>query len=127
MNVCEARACMELAPLACTLNADELMTRSNDPRIRRRARCAAMLTTILFAAACGDGSKHGTDGDTGAAAPATVRDMSATPNAGDSTAGVANATGQPSMAGDTMGGRMRDSTRRGSNASPVGGGSGARP
>ena len=104
------------------------MTRSNDPRGRRRARCAAMLTMILFAAsACGDGSKHATDGDTGAAAPATVRDMSATPNAGDSTTGVANPTGQPASAGDTMGARMRDSTRQGSNASPVGGGSGARP
>jgi len=105
------------------------MTRSNDPRGRRRARCAAMLTTILFAAAsaCGDGSKHATDGDTGAAAPATVRDMSATPNAGDSTTGVANPTGQPASAGDTMGARMRDSTRQGSNASPVGGGSGTRP
>jgi hypothetical protein len=105
------------------------MTRSNDPRARRRARCATMFTTIIFAAvsACGDGSKHATDGDTGAAAPATVRDMSATPNAGDSTTGVSNPTGQPAMAGDTMGARMRDSTRQGSNASPVGGGSGARP
>jgi hypothetical protein len=105
------------------------MTRSNDLRAGRRARGAAMSTTILLgaASACGDGSKHATDGDTGAAAPATVRDMSATPNAGDSTAGVANATGQPASAGDTMGARMRDSTRRGSNASPVGGGSGTRP
>ena len=87
-----------------------------------------MIATILLAAAgaCGDGSKHATDGDTGAAAPATVRDMSATPNVGDSTAGVSNPTGQPAMAGDTMGGRMRDSTRRGSTASPAGAGS-ARP
>ena len=77
---------------------------------------------MLLAAvgACGDGSKHATDGDTGAAAPATVRDMSATPNAGDSTAGVANPSGQPAMAGDTMGARMRDSTKQGSNASPAG-------
>ena len=120
--------CMELAPFACTFIDDEPMTRSTTLRGRRRVRCAAMLTTILFAAAsaCGDTGKHATDGDTGAAAPATVRDMSATPNAGDSTTGVANPTGQPASAGDTMGGRMRDSTRRGSNASPVGGGA-ARP
>ena len=97
------------------------MTRSNEVR-GRRARCAATLATLLLAVAgaCGDGSKHATDGDTGAAAPATVRDMSATPNAGDSTTGVANPTGQPSSAGDTLGARARDSTKGGSNASPAG-------
>ena len=81
-----------------------------------------MLMTILLgvAGACGDGSKHATEGDTGAAAPATVRDMSATPNAGDSTTGVANPSGQPAMAGDTMGARTRDSTKQGSNATPAG-------
>jgi hypothetical protein len=98
------------------------MTRSNDLPARRRARCTAIVTTILLsaAAACGDGSKHASDGDTGAAAPATVRDMSATPNAPDSTAGVSNPTGRPAMAGDTTGARMRDSTRGGSTASPAG-------
>ena len=98
------------------------MTRTTDPRSGRGLRPAAILATIVLAAtaACGDGSKHATDGDTGAAAPATVRDMSATPNAGDSTAGVANPSGQPAMAGDTMGARQRDSTRRGSTASPAG-------
>lgn len=85
-------------------------------------RPAVICTTIVLAAAgaCGDGSKHATDGDTGAAAPATVRDMSATPNAGDSTSGVANPTGQPGMAGDTMGARMRDSSKGPNAGSPVG-------
>ena len=103
------------------------MTRSLDPRAQRRVRRVATLTTtILLAAvgACGDGSKHATDGDTGAAAPATVRDMSATPNVGDSTAGVSNPTGQPNVAGDTTSARVRDSSKGGSTASPVGG---ARP
>jgi hypothetical protein len=83
---------------------------------------AFILTTLVLATvgACGDKSKHATDGDTGAAAPATVRDMSATPNAGDSTAGVSNPTGQPNVAGDTTSARMRDSSRGGSAASPVG-------
>jgi hypothetical protein len=83
----------------------------------------ALLTTLLLAGlgACGDKSKHATDGDTGAAAPATVRDMSATPGVGDSTAGVSNPTGQPSIAGDTMGARARDSTPGAKGGSPVGG------
>jgi hypothetical protein len=87
----------------------------------------AVLTTVLLAGlgACSDKSKHSTDGDTGAAAPATVRDMSATPNVGDSTSGVANATGQPSIAGDTMGARARDSTPGAKGGSPVGTGSAA--
>jgi hypothetical protein len=85
----------------------------------------ALLGTLLLAGlgACGDKSKHATDGDTGAAAPATVRDMSATPNVGDSTAGVSNPTGRPSSAGDTMGARARDSTPGARGGSPVGAGS----
>lgn len=96
------------------------MTRKTEPRALGRK--TALLATIVLAAAgaCGDGSKHATDGDTGAAAPATVRDMSATPNAGDSTAGVANPTGQPGMAGDTMGARMRDSSKGPTAGSPAG-------
>jgi hypothetical protein len=83
----------------------------------------AVLTALLLAGlgACGDRSKHATDGDTGAAAPATVRDMSATPNVGDSTSGVANPTGRPGMAGDTVGARARDSTPGATGGSPVGG------
>jgi hypothetical protein len=86
------------------------------------SRPAAILGTIALAAsaACGDGSKHATDGDTGAAAPATVRDMSATPNAPDSTAGVANPSGQPNQAGDTTSARVRDSSKGPNAASPTG-------
>ena len=86
------------------------------------ARRAALLATILLtsAGACTDKSKHATDGDTGAAAPATVRDMSATPNAGDSTTGVANPTGQPNVAGDTTGARVRDSSKGPKAGSPAG-------
>lgn len=93
------------------------MTRTDVFRLRH----AALLPVILFAAAaCIDKSKHATDGDTGAAAPATVRDMSATPRAGDSTAGVSNATGQPSSAGDTLGARARDSSKGPNAGSPAG-------
>ena len=98
------------------------MTRTTESRAPRRLRPAAILTTIVLAVAgaCGDGSKHASDGDTGAAAPATVRDMSATPNVPDSTAGVANPTGQPNVAGDTMGARVRDTSKGPNAGSPVG-------
>ena len=93
------------------------MTRTN----ASRARFAALLPmVVLIAGACGDKSKHASDGDTGAAAPATVRDMSATPNAPDSTRGVSNPTGQPSSAGDTMGARARDSSKGPRAGSPTG-------
>ncbi len=79
---------------------------------------AACAITLASTAACSGSPKqqHATDGDTGAAAPATVIDMSATPRAGDSTAGVAKATGQPQNAGDTTGARGRDK-----NPGPKGG------
>jgi hypothetical protein len=94
------------------------MTRTDASRAGR----AALITVLVLAAvgACGDKSKHATDGDTGAAAPATVRDMSATPNAPDSTAGVSNPTGQPNVAGDTMGARARDSSKGPKAGSPAG-------
>ena len=93
------------------------MTKTNVFRLRH----AALLPVILFAvAACTDKSKHATDGDTGAAAPATVRDMSATPNAPDSTAGVSNPTGQPGAAGDTLGARARDSSKGPNAGTPAG-------
>ena len=97
------------------------MTFSNELP-RRVARTTYVLCTmaLALAGACGEGSKHATDGDTGAAAPATTRDMSATPNVPDSTAGVSNPTGQPAVAGDTMGARSRDSSKGGSTASPAG-------
>ena len=42
----------------------------------------ALLIALGAASACNDGASRSTaDGDTGAAAPATTRDMSATPNA----------------------------------------------
>jgi hypothetical protein len=85
-------------------------------------RSATILTVTLIAAigGCGDKSKHASDGDTGAAAPATMRDMSATPNVGDSTRGVSNPTGQPDAAsGDTTGSRRRDSTPGAAGGSPV--------
>jgi hypothetical protein len=98
------------------------MTCSTEFRARRRARYAAILPMMLLAVAgaCGDSSKHATDGDTGAAAPATVRDMSATPNAPDSTTGVANPTGQPNVAGDTTSARVRDSSKGPKAGSPAG-------
>jgi hypothetical protein len=93
----------------------------------RRAAAVLALTLAATTGACGDKSKHATDGDTGAAAPATVKDMSATPQAGDSTKGVSNPTGQPSSAGDTSGARARDSSPGAKGGSPVGGASGATP
>jgi hypothetical protein len=89
------------------------------PRLSNRFALAAAIAMISLAAACG-GGEHKTDGDTGAAAPATVRDMSATPQAGDSTAGVANPTGQPNVAGDTMQARATDPTRSPAGAAPAG-------
>jgi len=88
----------------------------------RLARGAAILSMVLVVAVigCGDKRAQGT-ADTGAAAPATVRDMSATPGAPDSTAGVSNATGQPSTPGDTLGARGRDSTKGPRAGTPVGG------
>jgi hypothetical protein len=90
--------------------------------IHRLARGAAILSALLVAAVvgCGDKSQHASDGDTGAAAPATVRDMSATPNAPDSTTGVSNPTGQPNVAGDTTSARVRDSSKGPNAGSPTG-------
>jgi hypothetical protein len=52
---------------------------------RSYARCAALLLGVLATAAWKDGARrHTSDGDTGAAAPATVRDLSATPHVPDS-------------------------------------------
>jgi len=91
---------------------------STTTHVRRGATILAF-ALLASVAACGDRSKHATDGDTGAAAPATTRDMSATPSIGDSTTGVSNPTGQPSAAGDTMGARRRDSTPGATGGSPV--------
>jgi hypothetical protein len=72
-----------------------------------RLSLAAVMALGLTLAGCGDSRKqHASDGDTGAAAPATVRDMSATPTVGDSTAAVSTSTGGGAMAGTT------DTTRK---------------
>lgn len=95
--------------------------------MHRVARSAVILSVALVVVAgCGDRREQGT-ADTGAAAPATVRDMSATPNVPDSTAGVSNATGQPSTPGDTLGARGRDSTKGPNAGSPVRGAAPAKP
>jgi hypothetical protein len=94
------------------------MTHTNAHRARRVALIPMVL--LVLPAACGDSSKHASDGDTGAAAPATVRDMSTTPRAPDSTTGVSNPTGQPGAAGDTMGARARDSSKGPNAGSPAG-------
>jgi hypothetical protein len=66
-------------------------------------------------------SQHKVNGDTGAAAPATVIDMSATPRAGDSTPAVANPTGRGDAASsDTMGSRAKDRTPGPRGGKPVG-------
>lgn len=81
----------------------------------RRAR--TMLAVAIVAggallAGCGDKSTHAQDGDTGAAAPATKIDLTRTPRLGDSTPAVANPTGKPdAMSADTMGSRVKDSTK----------------
>ena len=68
---------------------------------RSRLLAGSAALALMSLAACGDRSRHAVDGDTGAAAPATVRDMSATPKAGDSTAGVTPPTGSAAPAGTT--------------------------
>jgi hypothetical protein len=87
----------------------------------RRAMRTALLATLFGAAAVAcEPSKHASDGDTGAAAPATVRDMSATPGVPDSTSGVSNPSGAPSTPGDTLGGRGRDSSKGPTAGRPAG-------
>jgi hypothetical protein len=80
----------------------------NGSEVQARLLVGVAAVAMSVLTACGDHSRHATDGDTGAAAPAAVRDMSATPMVGDSTPGVAKATGQPQTSGDTMGARGKD-------------------
>jgi hypothetical protein len=68
-------------------------------------RFFAFVTLVVAAptiSACGEKSKHAADGDTGAAAPATQRDMSATPAAPVPTTTSGAATSQPMTTGDTV-------------------------
>jgi hypothetical protein len=94
-------------------------------RLTKRSMIPAALIALAAAGACttkGGRTTYANDGDTGAAAPATKIDMSATPNAGDSTSSPAlpQATGRAGSAGDTIRGREkvttpaypRDTTRR---------------
>jgi hypothetical protein len=76
--------------------------------ITMREGLGLVLFAALAATGCGDGaSRHAADGDTGAAAPATVRDMSATPTRDSGTApGVAR---QPA---DSMAGRAATTPAR---------------
>ncbi len=67
----------------------------------RSITVATLVLATLSISACGDNSKHATDGDTGAAAPATQRDMSATPAAPDPTTTSGATTSQPTTTGDT--------------------------
>jgi hypothetical protein len=63
---------------------------------------ALLVLAALSVTACGETSKHAADGDTGAAAPATQRDMSATPAVPDPATTSAATTSQPMTRGDTI-------------------------
>ena len=69
---------------------------------------------------CGDRSRHASDGDTGAAAPATKLDLTRTPRAGDSTPAMSNPAGAPNAASvETAGARARDSVKGRSARKPA--------
>ena len=85
------------------------------PRLRR---WAAVLALTGLAAACAEGGRteYEQDGDTGAASPNASPDMNtAKMNGPDSTLGVGGRTGEPGIAGDTVGARgiSPDSVARG--------------
>ena len=78
-------------------------------------RTAALVGAALAIVGCGtQGARtdYANDGDTGAAAPATVIDTARTRNVGDSTQSpnLPQASGRKGVAGDTT--RGRDSTRK---------------
>ena len=75
----------------------------------RIAGIAALLAACAAAGACTKKGEYAQDGDTGAAAPATKRDMSETVGAPDSTDGINQRTGRPAVAGDTS--ARRDPTQ----------------
>jgi hypothetical protein len=81
-----------------------------NPTHRTRALfgAVALALSAIVPLACGEKARqHASDGDTGAAAPATVRDMSATPQVPDSNSGMSRPTGQPAAAGDTLGAKPK--------------------
>jgi hypothetical protein len=81
-----------------------------------RRACATSVAVLAVAGAlagCGDSSRHASDGDTGAAAPATKIDLTRTPRPGDSSASAANPAGTPAAApADTAGTRAKNSVKR---------------
>jgi hypothetical protein len=81
--------------------------------IRRALPLTTLLLFALSFTACGDRSRHASDGDTGAPAPATTRDMSATPSLPDPTTTTTTPSGQPQTTGDTV----TRSTKAGGNQS----------
>jgi hypothetical protein len=68
----------------------------------RAIAVATFVLTTLSVSACGEKAKHAADGDTGAAAPATQRDMSATPSVPDPTTTSGATTNQPMTTADTV-------------------------
>ena len=77
------------------------------PRKSTLVAAATLLTTLGTLLACGgtEGGRtdYATDGDTGAAAPATQQTLSPNPAMGDSTSGMSTRTADPQAAGDTAG------------------------
>jgi hypothetical protein len=81
---------------------------------------AALLGATALVGGCGDRSRHASDGDTGAAAPATKLDLTRTSRAADSTPATANPAGAPNTTSvDTAGARARDSVRGRSARKPA--------
>lgn len=67
---------------------------------RRALSLGAVATALSACVAEGGRGDYAKDGDSGAAAPATVQTVNA-PQTADSTAGVSRRTGAPGAAGDT--------------------------
>ena len=89
----------------------------------RATTTIAALATAALLAACGASedarTQHATDGDTGAAAPATQQTLSPNPAMGDSTQGLQDRTGQRGVAGDSGNPTVtRPDTSKGQNLPP---------
>ena len=86
---------------------------TNAGNVMRIIRLAAPAALLLAAACSAEGGRedYANDGDTGAAAPATVITPNA-PQTPDSTAGVSERSGQPGVAGDTLSGRSPQTKAR---------------
>lgn len=77
----------------------------------RTTLAAALLGALLAVGGCKGGSSNTGGGPGDSVPPAMGRDMSTTPNVGDST-DLSRATGKPGVSGDSITGRQRqpDST-----------------